>query len=191
MVTRVLSSAVFALAITTQAYAQTINLGGRFMFHHVLIGWRPALTNGTAESTFYRPGYQLGLFGARSFNGWLGTRAELNFSRMGYTIPFNSNKIDYNYVGISLIPTFKLRGPFNIGLGAAINRLINDPDDVTPQQRDSRPKSDFSLSTSLFLRYNRFEIQARGQLSLNEFNPGSGPNKPYFRTLGVGAAYYF
>lgn len=161
------------------------------MFHNVLIKWKPALNNTLSESAFHRPGYQIGLFGVRPLSERFDARMELNFSRMGYIFPANSDKIDYNYVGLSLIPVFKLGGRFKIGLGFTVNRLINDPDDVTPQQRDSRPKNDFSIPAGLFLRYDRFEIQARGQLSLNEFNPGTGSSKPYFRTLGVGAAYYF
>lgn len=167
-----------------------IQYGGRLMFHNVLIEWKPSLTN-LSESAFHRPGYQLGLFGAKSFGTRFDARIEANFSRMGYIFPTNSDKIDYNYLGISAIPIILLGGRFRLGLGVTYNRLINDPDDVTPAQRDTRPKDDFSLLAGLFLRYQRFEIQARGQLSLTEFNPGTTGNLPYFRTLGVGAAYFF
>ncbi len=167
-----------------------IQYGGRLMFHNVLIEWKPALTT-LPESAFHRPGYQIGLFGAKPFGPRFEARVEANFSRMGYIFPTNADKVDYNYLGVSAIPILRVGGPFRFGLGATYNRLINDPDDVTPQQRDARPRNDFSLLAGLFLRYRRFEMQARGQLSLTEFNPGTTGNLPYFRTLGVGAAYFF
>lgn len=181
----VLSIICFAYKTNAQ-----IQYGGRMMFHNVLIKWKPSLPN-LPESAFHRPGYQIGLFGAKSFGPRFDGRVEANFSRMGYIFPANSDKVDYNYFGISAIPIVHLGGRFKVGFGATYNRLINDPDDVTPAQRDTRPKDDLSLLAGLFLRYQRFEIQARGQLSLTEFNPGNSGNLPYFRTLGVGAAYFF
>jgi hypothetical protein len=139
-------------------------------------------------SRFFRPGLQAGVFVKIRSERRLALRSEFNYSLKGYFLD-TENKVGYNYLGLAAMPELHVAGPFSLAAGGFADWLILDPGDFPAAFQ--RRYIDAGLLASAFLRYGRFEIQARYQWSLTPFLRETGQPTLYFQSLGFGLGYYF
>jgi hypothetical protein len=178
--------------------------GARFNYHTVFIH-----SNGsdTYMSRYYRPGFQTGLFLKTRVVKGADIRAEVSYSLMGHFIQniiADHNqflKIDYHYLGASIMSDIHVVNAFSVGIGGFTNFLFqggmrDEVIDGRPlfyggMEAGSKRYFDTGPLVSVFLRYNSVEIQARYQYSLTPFiAQESGPDYN-FSAFSVGLAYYF
>ena len=145
------------------------------------------------ESSRARLGVQLGAFRQWPLSSRFSLKGELNYTLMGYTAGLKANldgirKINYHYFGATLLPAFHTGQVVSIQAGAAANYLINSPQ-VSPVFTSSSPRFDLAIIAGIALRYDLLEIQLRYHHSLKAFTP-KAPTEAFFRSMGLGLAYY-
>ena len=145
-------------------------------------------------SSTARLGVQLGIYRHWPVKPWFSVKGEFNYSLSGYTsgvdsISMNIRKINYHYLGATLLPAFHAGQVVSFQTGIAANYLFNSPP-LAPVFTSSTPRLDFAVVAGISLRYDQLEVQVRYHHSMLPFTP-EGPTKALFRSLGLGLGYYF
>lgn len=181
---------LFSVSATAQEYNQYgVRLMTPIIFSTVKFD-----TSEIFESARARLGVQLGVYRHWPLSKWLSLKGELNYSLMGYTAGLKANldgirKINYHYFGVTLLPALHAGRVVSFQAGAAANYLVNSPP-VSPVFTSSSPRFDLAIVAGIALRYDLLEIQVRYHHSLRPFTPAA-PTEAFFRSMGLGLAYYF
>ncbi len=170
------------------------NYGARAFLAFNYLEGKPDLSELFVSSSS-RFGYELGAFAQFGESSRWRFTGEAQYKLLGYQTEVNAQftqitRFNYHYLGFTALASWSSAGPVSIGLGPSINFLVNDPGDLAPADAAARKKIDLPLVAQVGLRYDQLEIQVRYNYSLVPFY-SDNTGKVWFRTAGLGLAYYF